>query len=282
MNNAKNTKKRNVSLAFGGGGAKCFAHIGVVNVLRENNIPIDFIATCSAGSLIGALIANNTSNHVIIKKFSEILKRITWFRPTISKKAIFSQRNFKNIVVDLCGDIDIEDLELPMKIVTTNLNTGKLCVFTSGSLKDAVTASSAFPGIYKPVQIGNDFFVDGGLLNNIPADICRDEVGKNGIVISVSLDGHLSNKIDRINIFSLFYRAIYIPLINNREKIIEENSDIVIKVFDHHEFNFKNWKEIFRFYSVSKMEYFIKLGEQAAKSQIDEIKKLLDPKNDLE
>ncbi|PHS35795.1 MAG: hypothetical protein COA82_03095 [Alkaliphilus sp.] len=282
MNTTKNTKKKNVSLAFGGGGAKCFAHIGVVNVLRENNIPIDFIATCSAGSLIGALIANNTPNHVIIKKFSETLKRVTWFRPTISKKAIFSQRNFKNIVVDLCGDVNIEDLRLPMKIITTNLNTGKLCVFAKGNLKDTVAASSAFPGIYKPVQIGSDYYVDGGLLNSIPADICRDEVGAEGIVISISLDGHLSNKIDRINIFSLFYRAIYIPLINNRERIIEENSDIVIKVFNHHEFNFHNWKEIFRFYSVSKMEYFIKLGEEATRCKIDEIKKLLDPKNNLE
>ncbi|MGV8146264.1 MAG: patatin-like phospholipase family protein [Alkaliphilus sp.] len=276
MNNRKNFKRKKVSLAFGGGGAKSFAHIGVVNVLKENDIPVDLIATCSAGSLIGALIASDVSNQTIIKKFSEVLKRVTWFRPTISKKAIFSQRNFSNIIVDLCGDVNIEDLKLPMKIVTTNLNTGKLCVFANGNLKDAVAASAAFPGIYKPVKIGSDYFVDGGLLNSIPADICRETVGEDGIVISITLDGHLSNKIDRINIFSLFYRAIYIPLIHSRKRIIKENSDVVIKVFDHHEFNFHNWKEIFRFYSINKMEHFIKLGEEATKNQIGEIKKMLE------
>lgn len=276
MNNRKNSKRKKVSLAFGGGGAKSFAHIGVANVLKENDIPIDLIATCSAGSLIGALIASDVSNQAIIKKFSEVLKRVTWFRPTISKKAILSQRNFNNIIVDLCGDVNIEDLKLPMEIVTTNLNTGKLCMFTNGNLKDAVAASSAFPGIYKPVKIGSDYFVDGGLLNSIPADICREAVGEDGIVISITLDGHLSNKIDRINIFSLFYRAIYIPLIHSRKKIIKVNSDVVIKVFDHHEFNFHNWKEIFRFYSISKMEHFIKLGEESTRNQIGEIKKMLE------
>ncbi|BEP28937.1 patatin-like phospholipase family protein [Helicovermis profundi] len=266
---------KKVGIAFGGGGAKSFAHIGVINVLRENNIPIDFIATCSAGSMIGALIANGIKSEIILNKFSEIVKRLSWFRPTISKKAILSQRNFGNIISDLCGNINIEDLNLPMKIIATNLNTGKLHVFSSGNLKNAVTASSAFPGMYKPVKIGECFYVDGGLLDSIPADVCRDEVGNEGIVISISLDGHLSRQIDKINIFSMMYRAIYIPLINNREKIIKENSDIVIKVFEHQEFNFRNWREIFRFYSSSKMENFIKLGEEAAREQIDEIKAAL-------
>ncbi|MBN2260595.1 MAG: patatin-like phospholipase family protein [Clostridiales bacterium] len=277
MNSSININKRKkVSLAFGGGGAKSFAHLGVVNVLRENNIPIDFLATCSAGSLIGALIANDVPKESIMKKFSEILKRVTWFRPTISKKAILSQRNFQNIITDLCGDINIEESLIPIKIVTTNLHTGKLHAFSEGNLKDAVTASSAFPGMYKPVKIGEEYYVDGGLLDSIPADICRDFVGENGIVISVSLDGYLSKKIESINIFSMIYRAVYIPLINNREKIIEENSDIIIKVFDHQEFNFKNWKEIFRFYSVSKMDNFVKLGEDAARMHLNDIKRLLD------
>ncbi|MEA3424536.1 MAG: patatin-like phospholipase family protein [Bacillota bacterium] len=276
MNRIENklTRKK-VGLAFGGGGAKSFAHIGVVNVLKENNIPIDFLATCSSGSMMGALIANEVSNIAIRKKFSETLKRVSWFKPTISKKAIFSQRNIQSIIVDLCGDINIEDLKMPMNIITTNLNTGNLKAFDSGNLKDAVTASSAFPGIYKPVKIGEDYYVDGGLLDSIPADICREFVGDDGIVISISLDGHLSRTIDKINIFSMMYRAIYIPLINNREKIIKENSNIIIKVFNHQEFNFKNWREIFRFYSIARTDEFIKLGEEAAIEYLDEIKELL-------
>ena len=273
--------KNKISLAFGGGGAKSFAHIGVVNVLRENNIPIDVLATCSAGSLIGALIATDVDQKLIKNKFSEILKRLTWFRPTVSKKAIMSQRNFKHIIVDLCGDINIEETNISMNIVTTNLNTGQIKVFTEGNLKDAVCASSAFPGIYKPVRIGEDYYVDGGLLDSIPADICRDKVGNEGVVISVSLDGYLSRHIEKINIFSMMYRAVYIPLINNREKIIKENSDIVINVFGHEEFNFRNWREIFRFYSMSKMERFIKMGEEATLAKLDEIKAMCEAKNTI-
>lgn len=271
-------KRKGVGLAFGGGGAKCFAHLGVVKVLKEHGIPIESMSTCSAGSLVGALIANEVEMPLIRKKFGEVLKRITWFRPTVSKKAIMSQRNFDNIIQDLCGDIMIEDCKIPMNIVATNLNSGQLRVFDEGNLKKAVAASSAFPAIYKPVKIENDYYVDGGLLDSIPADICREKVGDNGIVVSISLDGYLSREIEHINIFSLMYRAVYIPLINNREKVIRENSDVIINVFGHQEFNFKNWREIFRFYSMNKMERFIEMGEIAALDKLDEIKKLIEIK----
>jgi len=271
----KNDNRRKIGLAFGGGGAKSFAHLGVVKVLRENDIPIDFLATSSAGSLIGALIANDIPIKEIKSEFYQILRRIIWFRPTLSKKAIMSQRNFKNIILDLCGDINIEESKIPIKIIATNLNTGKLHIFDKGNLKDAVCASSAFPSIYKPVQIGEYYYVDGGILDSIPADVCREELGEDGIVISVSLDGYLSKHIEKINIFSMMYRTIYIPLINNREKTIAENSDVIIKIFKDHEFNFKNWREIFRFYSPARMEMFIKMGEDEARKYVEEIKELL-------
>jgi NTE family protein len=271
--------RKKIGLAFGGGGAKSFAHIGVVNVLKENGIPIDFIATCSAGSLMGALIGHEVEMDRIRKKFGEIIKRITWLRPTISKKAIMSQRNFNHIIEELIGDVDIESSKIPMKIVTTNLNTGELAVFSKGSLKLAVAASSAFPGIYKPVKIGEDYFVDGGLLDSIPADICRAELGEDAIVISITLDGHLSREIEKINIFSLMYRTIYIPVIHNRIKTTRENSDVIIHAFGHQEFTFRNWREIYKFYSMNKMEEFIRVGEEAAYSHLDEIKALMTNKS---
>lgn len=271
----KNDNRKKIGLVFGGGGAKSFAHLGVAKVLKENDIPIDFLVTSSAGSLIGALIANEIPIEEIKNEFYQMLRRIIWFRPTLSKKAIMSQRNFKNIITNLCGDINIEESKIPIKIIATNLNTGKLKIFDKGNLKDAVCASSAFPSIYKPVKIGEYYYVDGGILDSIPADVCREELGDDGIVISLSLDGYLSKNIERINIFSIMYRTIYIPLINNREKTINENSDVIIKIFKDHEFNFKNWREIFRFYSPAKMEMFIKMGEKEAIQHVDEIKKLL-------
>ncbi len=275
-------RKNKVGVAFGGGGAKAFAHIGVIHVLKEYGIPIDCLATCSAGSLMGSLIAMEIPTDIIKSKFAEILKRLSWFRPTVSKKAILSQRNFRNIVVDLCGDIDLNSTKIPIKMVATNLGTGELKVFHEGSMKDIVVASSAFPGIYKPVMFDGEYFVDGGLLDSIPADVCRKQLGENGLVIAVSLDGQLSPRVENTHIFGIMYRSLYIPLIHNRERTIQEYADVTIKVFRHHEFTFKNWKEIFRFYDAVKVEEFIRLGEEATRESIPQILKMLGRESEFE
>lgn len=266
----ENTKVK-VSIAFGGGGAKALAHIGVFKVLREHKIPIHSMATCSAGSLVGAMLAMGLGEDRIMAAFAKTLQRISWFRPTLSRKAFLSQRNFRNILGRVCGDTDLSETKIPLQMVATDLAQGTLKVFDRGPLKELVVASSAFPGMYKPVTIEGHTYVDGGLLDSIPADICRANVGEEGLVIAVTLDGQLSESVQKANIFGILYRAIYIPLIHNREKTIADNADVVIKVFDHHEFNFKNWKDIYRFYSVAKMRQFVQLGEEAARQALPSI-----------
>jgi NTE family protein len=271
-----NKQKKNVSLALGGGGAKSFAHLGVIEVLQENNISIDHLATCSGGSIIGALIACGVSIEEIRSEFYQTVKKVNWLRPRVNGKGFFSQQNVITILSKFCKEKKIEDLEIPISIVSTNLNNGKLKVFTDGNLIEAVCASSAFPGIYQPVEIDKQLYIDGGILNSIPADISRKEMGNNGIVISISLDEKLNENIDKNNTLSIVHRSIYIPLIANRQKIINENSDIKINVFADHDFTFSNWRDALRFYSEAKMECFYIKGKEAAVKRIDEIKKLID------
>ena len=144
---------RKIGLALGGGGAKSFAHLGIIKTLQENNIPIDFLATCSGGSIIGSLIACGIPIEDIIKEFYLTVKKVNWLRPKINSRGFFSQQNIKDILHKFCENKRIENLQIPIGIVATNLNEGCLHVFTEGNLADAVCASSALPGIYQPVEI---------------------------------------------------------------------------------------------------------------------------------
>ena len=109
-------------------------------------------------------------------------------------------------------------------------------------------------------------------MNSVPADICRERVGKVGLVISVSLDDKLNSRIYKKNTFGIVYRSLYIPLIANRKKIISENSDIIINVFNDQDFNFSNWRDTLRFYSENKMQEFYLRGREEANKRIEEIK----------
>lgn len=268
--------KKKLGLALGGGGAKSFAHLGVIDVLREAGIVIDVLATCSSGSVIGALAANNVPTERIKKEFYSMTNRAGWFLPKFSRRGLLSQRGIRKILEELCGDISIQESGIPLHIITTNLNSGELCILDEGNLADAVCASTAFPGMYPPVEINHQLLVDGGILNSIPADICRREVGDEGVVIAITLDGYLGEKIDRRNMFSITYRSIYISLFHNRKSIIKANSDIVLDIFNESEFNFKNWKELLSFYSLKKMESFYELGRVKAIENLDEIKRVLE------
>lgn len=267
-------KRKKVGVVFGGGGAKSFAHLGVVKIFKENSIPIDHLTTCSGGSIIGALIACGASIEDIKKEFYKTTKKIYWLKPNVSIKGFLSQKNIKNILFKFCGNKNIEDLNIPLSIVATNLNKGELKVFNKGNLVEAVCASSAFPGIYPPIEIDGELYVDGGVLNSIPADVCRNIIGKDNIVISISLDESL-HELNKNNVFSIVHRSIYIPTLKKRQQIIKENSNININIFEERPFNFKNWRDILRFYSEKKMEYFFRKGEIEANKVINDIKKII-------
>lgn len=276
-------KMKKIGLVLGGGGARCFAHLGIIEVLQNNNISIDCIVWSSMGSIIGALIANEIPIETIKSEFFKFTNRLKWFKPAISKNGFISQSNIKRILKDLLTDTNIENSKIKLLIVATNLNTAELNVFSSGDIIDAVCASSAFPGIYPPVTINDNVFVDWGVLNNIPADICRENIGKDNIVISSVLEGSFYNTtLDyNRNPFSVIWRSIYIPLIKSREKIVEENSDIILKPLKEIEFNFHNWKDILKFYNVSLMEYYYQKGKEEMQRKLPLLKKILDEKNKM-
>ena len=275
-NNLFINNMKEVGLVLGGGGARCFAHLGIIEVLQENNVPINCIVSSSMGSIIGALVANEVPIEDIKKEFFKLTNRLNWFKPTISKSGFISQSNIKKILKELLLEKNIENSKINLSIVATNLSSAKLNVFDNGNIIDAVCASSAFPGIYPAVEINNNIFVDGGILNNVPADICRKKIGPNNIVISSVLEGSFyASSNYHSNPFSVIWRSIYIPLIKSREKITEENSDIILKPLNQIEFNFHNWKDILKFYDVKLMENFYQKGREEMLKNLPLLNKLL-------
>jgi NTE family protein len=168
-------------LVLAGGGAKGFAHIGVMRALTEYQIPIDYIGGTSVGSMMAASLAFDKP----ISEVEETIFKATLHKPSsdvsfIPLISLIKGLNIKKMVQftikTLSGkqDIDIADTWIPMYIVASNYTKSDETVFFRGNLAKALLASSAIPGVFPPVIIDGELFVDGGTFNNFPADIMRN------------------------------------------------------------------------------------------------------------
>lgn len=249
-----------IILALGGGGAKGFAHIGVLKVLEELRIPVDGIAGTSMGAIIGGLYASGMSPEEI----EAFMKRLDWwdilndetprkeldfrrkledqryllgfelglqrFRPVVPS-GVASGQKFNNImqmlVLRAAGIRKFDRLPIPFRAVATDIETGEAVVLDRGNLATAMRASMAVPGVFTPVDLDGRLLVDGGIVNNIPADVAR-AMGAD-IVIAVDLgasDAEVSRD-DLRSIMALVNRT-YILMQRPRQLETLKNADIVI------------------------------------------------------
>ena len=162
---------RSVGLVLGGGGAKAFAEIGVLRALHEARVPVDVIGGTSMGSVIGALAALGRDAREIQETLRESLRLKPFSGVTLPLVSLLSGKRLAQMMRTLFADIRIEDLWRRYYCVTCNLTTGSVHPAHMGPLRQWVMASTAVPGIMPPVIDGGELFVDGGLLNNVPADL---------------------------------------------------------------------------------------------------------------
>jgi len=176
--------KKKVGLVLGGGAAKGFAHIGVLKVLEQNNIPIDMVSGTSMGSVIGALYCIGYSTLEIEK----IARETPWKKLVdlaIPKRGLIKGDKLENYLRHLFEDKTFTDLKKPLLVTATDIQTGEEIVFEKGDLTKAVRASISIPGIFNPVENNGRILVDGGVLDNLPIDILRKKGAE--IIIAVSL-----------------------------------------------------------------------------------------------
>lgn len=173
-------------LALGGGAAKGAAHIGVLQALEEQKITLHAIAGTSVGAIIAAFYAfGKSTDDIYTIAESMSLSHISGF--TLKKKGFSTTDRLESLLIEQLGDVNIEDAAIPLSIVASNIRTGKKQVFTEGNLAKAVAASAAVPGLFIPVEINGEEFVDGGLLENVPVSPLKT-MGAN-LIIAVDLDG---------------------------------------------------------------------------------------------
>ena len=164
-------RKIKVGVAFGGGGAKGMAHIGVIKAFEEYGLDFDYVAGTSVGSIMGSAYASGMKSSEILKiaksmKTSDIRTSKVFFVPSKTEGIESMMRN--NF-----GDINIENLKKPFSAVAVDIKSTKELCISKGNLAKAVAGSCCVPGIFQPVQFGNYLLCDGGLQNNIPANIPR-------------------------------------------------------------------------------------------------------------
>lgn len=293
-----------IGLALGGGGAKGAAEVGVLKVLEEAGIHVDCIAGASIGAIVGGLYAAGYS----AAELDSLFQTQEWFSLLTDRKASLSSEPYKTIdgvtyifgfpvmdknsqgfgimrggrieqildsMVSVRGCTDFESLRIPFRCVAADIRTAEEVVISEGLVCKGLRASMAIPGIFKPVPQDDYLLVDGGMLNNLPVDICR-QMGAD-IVIAVDLNQGDPQPRKQIDVSSLSGLAGLIGLggviewVTNRPDITKykanlESADIYISPslpdYDTTSFGNKN---------AARM---IAAGVSAAKAHWDELLKL--------
>jgi predicted acylesterase/phospholipase RssA/CRP-like cAMP-binding protein len=157
-----------VGLALSGGGARGFAHIGVIRALHEAGVPVDLVAGTSMGAMVGALCALGHTPEVILDRCRAWTRERPWSDFTLPLASIVRGRRIRRALGQLLGDTRIEDLWLPFACVTANLTRGAADTHTAGPLARLVLASNSVPGLAPPVHYEGAVHVDGGVIDNLP------------------------------------------------------------------------------------------------------------------
>lgn len=180
-------KGSKIGLALGGGGARGLAHIGVIKILNEQGIKIDYLAGTSIGALVGAFYAINRDIQLVesVALNNNWRSIISLLDPTF-RQGFLAGKRVNQFIKKYLDDKLFDQTEIPIAITATDISNGKLVVLKEGSLTEAVRASVSAPLIFRPVKIEGHLLVDGGLSLQVPVSVVK-EMGAD-IIIAVNLD----------------------------------------------------------------------------------------------
>lgn len=242
----KKQKHYDLGIVLSGGGARGIAHIGVLKALEELDIHPQIIAGCSAGSIVGALYASGMKSDEMVE-FVKSASLLKVFKPGMSVKGLINISYLRTHFSKFTDVSTFEELKKPLYITISNLNTGQYEIRSSGALLEVVQASSAIPLVFLPVELGEQTYVDGGLLLNLPARAIRPQVDK---LIGVDLMPRLEieqNKLKGLlSMANIATRCFHLSVINNSLPE-RERCDLVIepKGIDNYTiFQFNKVKEL--------------------------------------
>ncbi|HEY9064088.1 MAG TPA: patatin-like phospholipase family protein [Burkholderiaceae bacterium] len=178
-------KPPRIGLALGGGAARGFAHIGVIQVLEESGIKPDLVVGTSAGSLVATLYAAGRNGAALVK-LADSMDESAFTDWSFPGRGLIRGEALARYVREQTGNRTIEKLPLPLGIVATDLDSGAPILFQRGDPGVAVRASSAVPAVFQPVRIGSREYVDGGLVSPVPVRFARQMGAEFVIAVDIS------------------------------------------------------------------------------------------------
>jgi len=287
-----------IGLALGGGGARGAAHVGVLQVLHKNKIPIHQIAGTSAGSVVGAMYAATLDPDWIENRFREFIKSEAFkalgtdrlvgkqassnsafdqiakkikdqmvLAMSLHRNSIIKKSRLKDAFDFLIPVKSFSELQIPLKIIATDLNTCQHVVYESGDLVEAATRSGTIPGFVEPTEINGQLIVDGGASMPLPTAIIRDVVD---VLIGIDIRRRGMKPLDEANIYEIMMRSdmsTYQNLINH----YSSSADVLISpdVKDY------LWSDFGQF------DYFIDEGIQSGENAIMTIRRQISMRKGL-
>ncbi len=182
---------KSIGLVLGGGASRSWVHVGVLNALNANNIPIDFVAGVSAGAAVAAFYLTTYSRQEIFDRVMAmsraIQEAVSWQALTVPVVSIYDCVTPTQTLRGIFNEQLIEDLPIPYFAVSCNITTNKEVLNNKGLLWEAVRSSASIPGIFPPFVANGELLVDGGLMNNLPVDRMRQIFGNKSVIIACDL-----------------------------------------------------------------------------------------------
>jgi NTE family protein len=293
---AEETKRPKIGLVLGGGGAKGAAHIGVLKVMEEQKIPVDYIAGTSMGAIVAALYASGLTADELEKvitaidwkdvfsgdpdrrdidyrrkqeDYDHLTKLSVGIRDgkVVTPKGLIKDQKvnvlFETLMLHTSGINDFDNLPIPYRAVAADLETGEMVVLKGGRLADAARASMSVPGAFPPIELNGRLLIDGGIVRNVPIDIVR-EMGAD-IIICVDVDKPMATRKELGGSFSILNQMIDIMMKKNVKEQVKTlgPQDVYInpELGELGSGDFDKAAEISR------------LGEKAAREKIDSLKR---------
>lgn len=266
--------RKKIGLALGGGGSRGLAHIGVLKVLKENNIPIDYVSGTSMGALIGAFFCSGMNVNQIEKEIISLnWKNLLDY--SIPTKGLIKGKKIEEMLRKKLGNLDFKDLKIPLLVTAYDIKKDQEIIFSKGNVVQAIRASISIPGIFIPVSNKERILVDGGVVDPMPTEILKNytDIIFGVSVASIKPRDVIFDEEAIANDKSLTIPGILkttlkaVAILNsevNRADIIKKEIDILINIDlgNREILDFKNPQEI------------ISIGERFAKENLDKIRRL--------
>jgi NTE family protein len=280
-----------VCLALGGGAARGLAHLGVLKVFEDAHVPVHMIAGTSLGAMMGGLYATkpdatywmerveqflhsfvsrkrrldfirkleqpNNHNHGFFQDMSFLIRKGYFWGVTATQSAFVAEQEYRDLIYPLIPDISIEQTKIPFACVATDIRNGKRIMYATGSLRTAISASCALPGIFPPVKDNGMLLVDGGWVERVPV-ICARDMGAD-IVIAVDVSSDVAQFEEKSGL-DIVLRADAVTRIYLNE-ILARDADVIIHpaVGDTHWADFSNPKKMFKEGETAALEKLISI-----------------------